>query len=220
MNKHTYIIAGMAALLVVVFLAATQLYRGSERPAEGKRAASPPAPADPSLLVRSDSPTLGPLMARVTVVEFLDPECESCRAMHPITKRILREYEGRVRLVLRYMPLHLNSAYAATVLEAAGEQGRYWEMLDMLFEYQEQWGDQQTPQPPLILDLAARVGLDMKSLHRSLQDPAHAKKIERDEEDGKKVGVTGTPTFFVNGSKLQKLGYEPLKAAIDKALAQ
>lgn len=220
MNKHTYIIGGVAALLVLAFVGATQLYRGSERPAQRKATSSPPAPADPSLLVRSDSPTLGSLMARVTVVEFLDPECESCRAMHPITKRILREYEGRVRLVLRYMPLHLNSAYAASVLEAAGEQGRYWEMLDVLFEYQPQWGDQQTPQPPLILELAARVGLDMKALQRSLQNPSHANKIQRDEAEGKKAGVTGTPTFFVNGSKLQKLGYEPLKAAIDKVLAQ
>ena len=220
MNKHTYIIAGVAALLVLAFVGATQLYRGSERPAQGKATSSPPAPADPSLLVRSDSPTLGPLMARVTVVEFLDPDCESCRAMHPITKRILREYEGRVRLVLRYMPLHPNSAYAASVLEAAGEQGRYWEMLDLLFEYQPQWGDQQTPQPPLILELAARLSLDMKVLQRSLQNPAHANKIQRDHADGKNAGVTGTPTFFVNGSKLQKLGYEPLKAAIDKALAQ
>ena len=220
MNKLTYIITGTAAILVVLFVAATQLYRGSERPAEGKASASPPVPVDPSLLVRSDSPTLGPLTARVTVVEFLDPECESCRAMHPITKRIVREYEGRVRLVVRYMPLHLNSAYAATMLEAAREQGRYWEMLDMLFEYQPQWGDQQTPQPPLMLDLAARVGLDMKVLHRALQNPAHAKKIERDEADGKNVGVIGTPTFFVNGRKLPKLGYEPLKVAIDKALAE
>ena len=220
MNRNIYIIAGIAAVLIALFLAATQFYRGEVQPSAAKPASTPPAGADTSMLVRSDSPTLGPLLARVTLVEFFDPECESCRAMHPITKRIFREYQGRVRLVLRYMPFHLNSAYAATVLEAAGEQGRYWEMLEILFEHQPEWGDLQTPQPPVILQLAARLGLDMKALESSLSNPAHATKIQRDEQDGNKLGVNGTPTFFVNGSRLQQLGYEPLKAAIDKALTQ
>ena len=220
MNRNTYVIAGIAVVLIVLFLAATQLYRGEGQPPAVKPASTPPPPIDTSILVRKDSPTLGPLLARVTVVEFLDPECESCRAMHPITKRILREFEGRVRLIVRYMPFHSNSAYAATVLEAAGEQGRYWEMLDILFEHQPEWGDLRTPQPPLILQLAARIGLDMNALERSLSNPDHARKIQRDEEDGKKLGVNGTPTFFVNGTRLQRLGYEPLKALIDKELAR
>jgi len=220
MNKQIFVIACTAAVLLLVFVVATKFYGSNKGGADVKAATPADVPFDSSLLVRGDSPTLGPLLARVTLVKFLDPECESCRRMHPITKRVLREYDGHVRLVIRYLPLHLNSKYAATVLEAAGEQRRYWEMLDVLFEYQPQWGDQQTPEPPLILDLAARIGLDLKTLQRSVQNPAHAKKIRRDEEDAKKLRVMGTPTFFVNGTRLQNLGYEPLKAAIEQELAR
>lgn len=218
MKKPIYIVAGIAAVLIAVFFLATQSYRGSQKASQQKLSASKPAP-DPLLLVRPDSPSLGPMLARVTVVEFLDPECESCRAMHPVTKRIMSEYEGRMRLVIRYMPLHGNSVYAATALEAAGAQGRYWDMLDILFQYQPEWGDHRAPKPELIPKLAARIGLDMKAFEQSLNDPAHRKKIERDLEDGKRVGVTGTPTFFVNGKILEGLGYESLKTLIDKALA-
>lgn len=219
MKKNIYIVAATAAVLIVTFLLATQSYRASKQAPEPKLAGSKPA-ADLSVLLRSDSPSLGPMLARVTVVEFLDPECESCREMHPLTKRIMKEYEGRVRLVVRYMPLHRNSLYAATVLEAAGEQGRYWEMLDILFQHQREWGDKDSPQAEFILQLAARIGLDMKALERSLLNPAHETKVQRDFEDGKKVGVTGTPTFFVNGTMLRELGSDPLKALINKELAR
>ena len=140
--------------------------------------------------------------------------------MHPLVKRIMNEHQGGVRLVIRYMPLHRNSVYAASALEAAGEQGRYWDMLDILFQHQPEWGDHRAPKPELIPELAARIGLDMKRFERSISNPAHKAKIERDLNDGKNVGVTGTPTFFVNGRRLERLGYDPLKALIKEELSK
>lgn len=217
MKKTLYTLAATAIVFVVAFFLIAESYDSAQQRA-AKTAAPKPTASTP-LLVRSDSPSIGPLMSRTVVVEFLDPECEACRAMHPIVKRLLSEYEGRIRLVIRYMPLHSNSVYAATALEAAGEQGRYWEMLDLLFRHQPEWGDHRAPKPELIPKLAARLGLDMKAFQKSMDDPAHKAKIERDLEDGKAAGVRGTPTFFVNGRPLQNLGYDSLNAMINQELS-
>ncbi|MBM3275948.1 MAG: thioredoxin domain-containing protein, partial [Candidatus Sericytochromatia bacterium] len=161
---------------------------------------------------------MGPRDAKVTIVEFLDPECESCRAMYPMVKNLLAQYEGRVQFVVRYMPLHPNSLYAAGVLEAAGEQGRYWEMLETLFRYQPDWGSHHHPRPELIPGYAREIGLDMQALERSLGVGTHRRIVEADHADGRTLGVTGTPTFFVNGRLVEWLGYQTLKSLIDAEL--
>jgi len=217
MKKTLYTLAATATVFIVAFLLIAESYESVQQRA-AKTAAPKPTASTP-VLVRSDSPSIGPLTSRTVVVEFLDPECEACRAMHPVVKRLLSEYEGRIRLVVRYMPLHRNSVYAATALEAAGAQGRYWEMLDLLFRHQPEWGDHRAPRPELIPELAARLGLDMKAFQQSMDDPAHKAKIARDLEDGKAAGVRGTPTFFVNGRLLQNLGYDSLKGLIDQELS-
>jgi protein-disulfide isomerase len=217
MNKTAYILVGIAAVLLGAFLAASHFYPRADKAALPKPTASGASP-NAALLTPADSASLGSMMARVTVVEFLDPECEGCRAMHPIVKRIMREFDGRVRLLIRYMPLHRNSVYAASALEAAGEQGRYWDMLDVLFQHQPEWASHEAPKPELIPQLAARIGLDMKAFEKSIINPAHKLKIQRDQEAGKAFGVTGTPSFFVNGRLLEQLGYEPLKALIEREL--
>ena len=170
--------------------------------------------------MRRHSRVLGPKDAKVTLVEFLDPECESCRAIYPMVKHLLGEYGNRVRLVVRYMPLHPNSMYAASALEAAGEQGRYWEMLETLFINQPRWGSHHDPKPELIPGLAEQIGLDMEAFRRSVNSNAHRAIVEADRKDGESLGVTGTPTFFVNGKRLETLGYETLKALIDQELAR
>jgi protein-disulfide isomerase len=173
---------------------------------------------DQNLLIKEDSPTMGPSDAKVTIVEFLDPECESCRAMYPVVKDIMAEYEGKVRLVVRYFPLHSNSVLAATVTEAAGEQGKYWEMQQKLFENQSQWGEKQTPQRELFIGYATELGLDQQKFEAALSDPKYATKIQRDQNDGKTVGVKGTPTFFINGQRIETLSVPAIKAKIDEEI--
>jgi protein-disulfide isomerase len=170
------------------------------------------------LLVREDSPALGPADAPVTIVEFLDPECESCRAAAPIVKRLLGEYDGRVRLVVRYFPLHNNSVLAATATEAAGEQGKYWEMQELLFTNQPQWGEKSTPQTALFIEYARGLGLNVEQFTAVLQGTKYAAKIERDRQDARTLGARGTPTFFINGRAVDDISYAGLKRAIDEAL--
>jgi protein-disulfide isomerase len=179
-----------------------------------------PTAAQQGLLVREDSPILGAPGAPVTIVEFLDPECESCRAVHPIMKRLLQEYDGQVRLVVRYLPLHKNSVLAAQATEAAGEQGKYWEMQDLLFANQPQWGEKGTPQSALFTEYARTLGLDVAQFTATVESGKYAAKVERDRQDALALGATGTPTIFINGRQVRELSYAGLKAAIDAARAR
>lgn len=178
-----------------------------------------PAPSDVGVLVREDSPILGPADAQVTLVEFLDPECESCRAFYPIVKEVMADYEGQARLVVRYIPGHANSALAAIALEAAREQddAKYWDMLELLFERQPEWGEQQVPQPQAFLEAATAVGLEPGPIQAAME-AGDTSMVERDLADALAVDVSGTPTFFVNGTLVTNMSPEGLRAAIDAAL--
>lgn len=171
-------------------------------------------------LVRTDSPTLGPADAPVTVVEFFDPECESCRAIEPDLMRLLSKYQGQVRLVARYFPLHANSLLAAGTIEAAAQQGeeKRWRMREYLFDKQPEWGEQQTSQKDKFLGYAQDMGLDLGPVEATLGSTAVRDLVERDRQDGEALGVTGTPTFFVNGQPLTQLSVTALEEAIQEAL--
>lgn len=176
------------------------------------------APKDPSLLEAFHSPTLGPSDAPVTIVEFLDPECEACRAMHPIVKTLMDEFNGKVRLVIRYMPFHGNSVFAANVLESAREQNKYWEALHLLFEEQPAWASHHDPKPELVFSILRPLGLDTEKLQADAKAGKFNQIIDKDRTDGEKLGVNRTPTFFVNGEELLQMGYEPLKDLIAKKI--
>lgn len=171
-------------------------------------------------LIRPDSPSLGPADAKVTLVQVLDPECESCRKMAPIVNQILKDYRGKVRLVIRYYPHHYNSEIAIRAIEAAGEQAKYWEMHDLLFDNQPVWGAKKTSQEELIFKYAQEIELDMQKFRIAVNHPKFIAKIERDRSDSKALGVRRTPTFFVNGERLLGAGLESLRTAINKALAK
>jgi protein-disulfide isomerase len=196
------IVLGLLAIVVV-----TNLRRQEESATAAQQAT----------LIREDSPTLGAANAPVTIVEFLDPECEACRAAHPIVKRLLQEYDGQVKLVVRYFPLHKNSVLAAQATEAAGEQSKYWEMQELLFTNQQQWGEKQTPQTALFIEYARTLGLNVDQFTTTLNSGKYASKVDRDLQDARAAGATGTPTFFVNGRQVRQLDYAGLKAAIDDA---
>jgi protein-disulfide isomerase len=172
-----------------------------------------------AFFVRPHSPRFGNAMARVTVVEWLDPECEACRAMHPAFKRIIAEYGDRVFFVVRYMPYHQGSMYAASALEEARELGKFDEALTILFEKQPEWGNHQQPRPELIPNYLVNLGIPLEKLDREKVIAKHGDKIRQDQEDGEKVGVQGTPSFFVNESPLRELGEAQLRAAIEQQLA-
>ena len=176
--------------------------------------------------MRPDSPTLGAADAPVTLVEFLDPECESCAAFSPVVKKIMKDYDGKIRLVVRYMPLHPNSLRAATLTEAAGEQGKYWQMQELLFQRQSEWGERHgaptsAPKPDfnaLFEKYAMELGLDVEKINSVVKENRYQTKLERDRRDGQTLGVRQTPSFFVNGRKLARFGEADLRALIDDEL--
>jgi protein-disulfide isomerase len=176
-------------------------------------------------LIRSDSPTMGNLSAKVTLVEFLDPECEACGAIHPLVKELKFKYQKDMRFVVRYMPLHGNSVLAASAMEAAGEQGKYWEYMDIVYRAQSEWAPPHDGSPPKILardafiQYAGYLNLDKAAFIKSMDDPKHAVKITRDRTDAIAAGVQATPTFFLNGTKLEVRTRDDLEAAIVRAIA-
>jgi len=175
-------------------------------------------PIDSVLLVKAHSPIKGSFNAKVTIVEFLDPECEACSATYPIVKKIVQEFTDDVKLIVRYMPFHQNSKYAANILEGARAQGKYWEALELLFAQQDHWANHHNPNPGLIPEILAPLKLNMNKILSDAKNGKYDRQILEDQADGKMSGVTRTPTFFVNGHQLQELGYEPLREAIIAAL--
>lgn len=187
----------------------------------GNKSAQPPEPVAAEILIRDDSWQQETPNAAITLVEFLDMECESCRAAHPQIKQILEDYQGQITYVVRYFPLHKNSELAMKTVEAAGEQGKYWEMFDLLFERQTEWGEKSEPQTALFTAYAEELGLDMAKFSATLESSEYEDKIERDRRDGIAAGVSGTPTVFINGEVVEAFPtYNTLKGLIDQELAE
>ena len=140
----------------------------------------------------------GPKTAPVTLVEYGDYECPYCGMAHPVVKRAQRELGNQLRFVFRNFPLaeaHPNARLAAQAAEAAGAQGKFWEMHDMLFEHQ------QALEAEDIIGYAESLKLDVARFTEDLKAGTYAKRVREDFRSGVKSGVNGTPTFFVNGSR-------------------
>ena len=214
MNKKILLpLVGSVVLLIGIFIMAAKIYQKGET-----QKANFMAQENAQAFVRPHSPTLGPDDAKVYLVEFMDPECESCRATFSPVKKLLEDYPGKIKLVIRYVPFHANSKFAIKILEAARKQGKYWETLDLLFRYQPDWGDHHSPRPELIWDYLPQVGLNIDQIKQDLEDPATDQIIHQDFEDAKALGVRATPTFFVNGKPLEAFGMDYLREAVQKAV--
>jgi protein-disulfide isomerase len=207
MNKKILVFSTVAVVLVG-FALATYVFRNKEVSQVQQNA---------HLLLRADAARLGSPLAPVTIVEFFDPECETCRRFHPMTKMLLQEFDGKVQMIFRYAPFHANSKFAIQILEAARQQNRYWEVLDVLYQHQPEWGDHHNPRPELIWTYLTEVGgLDMARLKVDMNEPGIQKMIEQDLSDGRQLGVERTPQFFVNGEPLLNFGYEQLRQLVIK----
>ncbi len=218
MTSNTKISLTVLAVVAAVVGAVVML----SRPEAGPGGASSIAPA--SVLVRPDSHRLSTAAdGKVTVVEFLDLECESCGAAFPGVEKLRGEYADKVTFVMRYYPIpsHRNAELAARAVEAAGQQGQLEPMYRKMFETQPQWGEAQVSQRDTFLGFARDLGLDLAKFQAALDDQATLDRVLADRADGATLGVTGTPTFFINGVKFTgQPTYQALKAAIDGHLAK
>ncbi len=207
--KNKYFFIGVTAILVGCFFLGAKFYKDSQQ-----KKLNFLADEKSELFVREHSPRLGNPEAEVVLVEFLDPECESCRAFYPYVKNLMKEFEGKIQLVLRYAPFHGNSKEVIKALEASKKQGKYWQALDVLFATQPKWGSHHNPQVELIYEYLGNIGINVEELKKEMKDPQYEKVIDQDFSDLKALGVKGTPTFFVNGKKLQEFSYDALRALI------
>ena len=211
MKNKNYLYIGTIALTLGLFLLGTKFYKDSQR-----EVLSFLATEQQELFVRDYSPRFGNPEAKIFLTEFLDPECESCRMLYPHVKNLIKEYDGKVQLVVRYAPFHGNSQIAIAAVEAARNQNLYWEALTLLFERQPEWGSHHHPRIELIFDFLPSIGVDIDRLKLDMRSQKIAEIIKQDSEDLKMLGVRATPTFFVNGKTPKAFGFKHLKNLIDE----
>lgn len=157
----------------------------------------------------------------VTVVEFLDFECEACGAFYPVVEDLRASFAGEITYVIRYFPLpgHTNSTNAALAAEAAAQQDRFEDMYHRLFETQAEWGEAQESRADVFRGYAEDLGLDMAAYDAAITDPATLERVEFDFNEGRALGVSSTPSFFVDGELLELQRYSDLEDAIARAVA-
>ncbi len=164
----------------------------------------------------SNSPILGDETAPVTIAIYDDFECPYCAKSVPLLKQVLEKYQGRVKMAFKNFPLssHRNARNAALTALAANQQGKFWEVHDLLFE------NYNSLNPKKIDDLAAQTGLDMEQLKKDRVDPRLSALITGDIKEGTAIGVRGTPTVFINGRLLQERSMAGFTRLIEEELRQ
>lgn len=210
-QKTIFIVA--IVLFAALFAGAVQMYRSQQAQQAAQRAAR-----TNETLVRFHSPSLGNAGARVHIVEFLDPACETCAAFYPLVKKMMAANPADIRLSVRYAPFHQGSDQVVMALEASRKQGKYWEALEALLGSQGAWVQNHRARPDLIWPQLARVGLDTERLKSDMQAPEIARAIAQDVADAKTLKVTKTPEYFVNGRPLPSFGYEQLRDLVQEEL--
>ncbi|WP_311210053.1 MULTISPECIES: thioredoxin domain-containing protein [unclassified Aeromicrobium] len=175
------------------------------------------------ITVRADSHRLDTADdGKVTLVEFLDFECEACRAAYPFVEQLREQYDGQVTFVLRYFPIpsHTNANNAAYAVESAARQGKLEDMYKRMYDTQAEWGESQDSKADLFRSYAQELGLDMAQYDADVASPDVAARVAKDVADGQRLGVTGTPSFFLNGEPLTPSTPGEFINAIDNALAK
>lgn len=209
-----YVLVGTTCLLLVLaFVFGSSYYKGQQAQKIGFLAQK-----NAELFVRDHSPTLGSAEAKVFIVEFMDPACETCAAFAPFIKQIMAAYPGKIKLVIRYAPFHDGADNFVKILEAARMQGKYWETLDVMFKSQGAWANHGHYQPERLWEFIPRAGVDVEQIRKDMHDPAIAKIIAQDMADVKTLNVQKTPGYFVNGKPLQQFGYKQLQQLIQSEL--
>lgn len=164
-----------------------------------------------------DDPAQGPAAAPVTVIMFSDFQCPSCSRTHPILKKVLDEFPGKVRFVVRDFPLvniHEHAFDAAKAAAAANAQGKFFEYIELLYTHQDALDAES------LKKYAAQVGLNARQFELDFNAAKTTAEIKKDMADGQSYGIGGTPTIYVNGVKVRQLTAEAFRDAITAALAR
>jgi protein-disulfide isomerase len=211
----------------VIFIGCLLLivWSSSNKPSTGSSANTPTTPANVAdiVSVKADDYVKGNPNGSVVLIEYLDFECEACRAYFPLVKQLEKDFPNDLKIVMRYFPLpsHRNAMPAALAVEAAGRQGKFIEMHDLLYTEQEKWGEKAVATPAVFEAYAQQLGLDMEKFKQDVASPEVKARVQRDVDGGMALGARGTPTFILNGEKIENpQGYEPFKALIEAKIKE
>jgi protein-disulfide isomerase len=210
-KQHIVLLSGV--LLLLAFVLGGYFYKKQESDKIELMARKQAA-----TLIREHSPTLGNHDAKVYVVEFLDPACETCSAFYPFVKDLMAAHPGKIRLIIRYAPFHDGADYFVKILEAAKRQGKYWETLEVMLQTQSSWASHHNPQPKLIWQFLPSAGLDLQKIENDMKDPEIERLIRQDLADAASLNVRKTPEFFVNGKPLPSFVYNQLKELVESEI--
>ena len=157
----------------------------------------------------------------VTLVEYADLQCPACKTYHPIVKQLIEAYPGQLRVVFKHFPLtsiHPNAMDAAIAAEAAGKQNKFFEFVDIAYERQGEWAGLPNPDDKFA-EYAKEAGVDVAKYKEDLKDSTLSKNVDTEREEGITNGVTGTPSFFLEGERIQNpADIDAFKVLINEAL--
>jgi len=195
------LVLGTLVVVLIVYGVGSLLF-GSK----GTRPAEPGPALETAALASEGAPTVGDPGAKVHIVEFLDPACETCALFYPLVKQLVAQNPGRIRLSTRHVAFHEGSEYVVRLLEASRRQDKYWQTLEALLATQAQWAPNHTVRPELVWQAIGELGLNRDQVLADMNAPAVTARLERDLNDAKALRVTATPEYFVNGRPLPSFG--------------
>ena len=211
-SRRTWVMGAIVALLLAI---GTWVLVQSSVDTPSSTAANP---VIEEALASVQSPTLGDPNAKVHIVEFLDPACETCAQFYPLVKQLVADNPGQVRVSLRHVAFHEGSDYVVRVLEASRKQDKYWPTLEAVLASQAQWAPNHTAQPDLVLQAIAGVGLNIDQLKADMSAPEVVERAQHDTSDAITMKVTATPEYFVNGRPLPSFGDQQLLELVREEL--
>jgi len=186
--------------------------------------AKEPAPIASSVAAEAGDWQRGAAESSVTLIEYADPQCPACAQYQPVLNELFSTYGDKVNFVYRHFPLrslHANADLASRAAEAAGRQGNIWGMLDLLYAEQSNWSVLESGAARDMFEgFAEQLTFDLDRFNADLDDGEVDAAVEADAASGKAAGVTGTPTFFLNGERLEARSVSDFSTALDEALAQ
>jgi protein-disulfide isomerase len=204
-HSRISIVAGSVAVLLIAIVTVLVINLG-----EQTESSQSGGDARLAALASEHSPTIGNPTAKVHIVEFLDPACETCAVFFPMVKQWMTEAPGQLRLSVRHVAFHSGSDYAVKILEASRKQDKYWQTLEALLATQRQWAINHTVQPDRVLPAIARVGLNLDQLAADMNGMEILTRMEQDKKDSVLLKVSATPEYFVNGRSLPSFGQQQL----------
>ncbi len=213
MNQKTLFIVAIG-LLVLGFGLAVVLYQNTQSTTGESGWGGTDTRAE-----RAEAPVKGASDARVTIVEFFDPACGTCAQFYPLIGEMVEKSGGRVKVMLRYAPLHEGSDQVVKMLEAARQQDRFWQALELLFANQGRWTSNHRADPQRARRLLNSIAMDHARLDAAINGEEVAAAVAQDVRDAAALGVRATPEFFVNGQPLPSWGLEQLRQLVGETVA-